>query len=80
VELGSWFCGHGRRIAKARIARRTPINGLETANQKEMSQPESWVVGFIFMLFSQASEGRHFRRFEVLLRLFFRGGDLALAG
>jgi hypothetical protein len=65
VELGSWFCGHGRRIAKARIASRTPINGLETANQKEMSQPESWVAGFIFMLFSQAFEDRYFTQREI---------------
>jgi hypothetical protein len=29
----------------------TPINGLSTANQKEMFQPESLVVGFVFTLF-----------------------------
>ena len=42
---------------------RTPSNGLETANQKETFQSE--VVEFIFTLFSQAFEDRHFRKFAV---------------
>ena len=28
---------------------RTPSNGLETANQKETFQPESWAVEFVFI-------------------------------
>jgi len=55
---------HRQKIAAARKASRTPINGLETANQKETRQPESWAIAFVFMLFSQASEGRHFRECE----------------
>src|SRR5215471_1031922 len=31
-----------------------PINGLETANQKETFQPASAVIEFVFTLFSQA--------------------------
>ena len=40
----------------------TPINGLNTANQKEMFQSEFSGVGFLFMLFSQAPEGRNFTK------------------
>jgi len=40
-----------------------PSNGLETANQNEMSQP--LVVGFAFTLYSQAFEGRHFTEREI---------------
>ena len=41
-----WRCAHGlfdhrQKIAAARKASRTPINGLETANQKETRQPDS---------------------------------------
>jgi len=43
-ELCSWAADHRQKIAKARRATRTPSNGLETANQKETHQPESWVV------------------------------------
>ena len=42
------------------MARRTPINGLETAKQKEKFQPESWAIGFAFMLLSKGFEDRHF--------------------
>ena len=42
------------------MARRTPINGLETANKKEKSQPESSAIGFVFMLVSKDFEDRHF--------------------
>src|SRR4029077_13618908 len=38
----------------------TPINGLSTANQKEMFQSEFSGVGFLFMSFSQAFKDRHF--------------------
>jgi hypothetical protein len=41
-------------MAKARRASRTPINGLETANQKETFQSE--VFELVFTLFSQAFE------------------------
>src|SRR4029077_6962724 len=42
---------------------RTPSNGLENANQKETFQSE--VVEFIFTLFSQAFEDRHFTEREI---------------
>jgi hypothetical protein len=54
------FFHHRQKIAKATMARRTPSNGLETANQKEKFQPESWAIGFVFMMLSKAFEGRHF--------------------
>jgi hypothetical protein len=44
---------------------RTPSNGLETANQNETFQPEPWALGFVFTLFSQASEDRHFTEREI---------------
>jgi hypothetical protein len=34
--------------------RRTPSNGLETANQEQKSQPGSWAIAFVFMLFSSS--------------------------
>jgi hypothetical protein len=34
------------------------------ANQKETSQPDSWAITFVFTLFSQAFEGRHFTKRE----------------
>jgi hypothetical protein len=37
------------------------------ANQKETSQPESWAIAFVFMLFSQAFEDRHFTNVKFLL-------------
>ena len=40
----------------------TPINGLRTANQKEMFQSEFSGVGFLFMLLSQAFKDRDFRQ------------------
>jgi len=43
----------------------TPINGLSTANQKEIFQPESLVLGFLFMLFSQADQHRYFTKREI---------------
>ena len=51
---------HRQKIAAARKASRTPINGLETANQKETRQPDPKAVGFVFTLVSQAFEDRHF--------------------
>jgi hypothetical protein len=48
-----------------RKPRRTPSNGLETANQKEKRQPDSLAVGFVFTLFSQAFEDRHFTEREI---------------
>jgi hypothetical protein len=44
----------------------TPINGLSTANQKEMFQPESVAVEFVFTLYSQAFGDRHFGKFVPL--------------
>jgi hypothetical protein len=44
---------------------RTPTNGLDTANQKEIFQPESLVLGLVFTLFSQALGHRHFRQREI---------------
>jgi hypothetical protein len=54
------FFHHRQKIAKPRMARRTPSNGLEMANQKEKSQPESWAIRFVFMTLSKALEDRHF--------------------
>jgi hypothetical protein len=56
--------GQRQKIAAARKASRTPINGLETANQKETRQPDSLAVGFVFTLFSQAFEDRYFTKRE----------------
>jgi hypothetical protein len=64
---------HRQKIAKARSASKTPSSGLETANQKEMSQPESGAVRFVFTLFSQASEDRHFTEREISLRTLNEG-------
>ena len=49
------------------MPRRTPSNGLETANQNETFQPESSAVGLVFMLYSQAFEQGHFTKCEILL-------------
>ena len=54
------FLHHRKKIARTRKPSRTPSNGLETANQKETFQSE--VVEFIFTLFSQAFEDRHFTK------------------
>jgi hypothetical protein len=54
------FFHHRQKIAKASMARRTPSNGLETANQKETFQPESSAIGFVLMILSKEFEGRHF--------------------
>jgi hypothetical protein len=59
------FSSHRQKIAAARMPTRTPNNGLETANQKEMRQPDSLPDGFVFTLFSQAFEGRHFTEREI---------------
>src|SRR5262249_32190338 len=56
---------HRQKIAKASMARRTPSNGLETANQKEKFQPEFWAIGFVFMVFSKEFEPRHFIKREI---------------
>jgi len=47
------------------MPKRTPNNGLETANQKETFHPESWAIEFVFMLLSQAFEDRHFTKREI---------------
>jgi hypothetical protein len=44
------------------MARRTPSSGLERANQNEKFQPESWAIGFVFMLLSKEFEDRHFTK------------------
>jgi hypothetical protein len=57
----------------------TPINGLNTANQKEMFQSEFSGVGFFFMPLSQAFEDRYFRKhelpFDMPPRRFFENGN-----
>jgi hypothetical protein len=58
-------CGHRQKIAAARRPSRTPSKGLETANQKQKSQPESSVIAFVFMLFSQAAQHRYFTKREI---------------
>jgi len=60
------FLSHRQKIAKAAKASRTPINGLETANQKETFQLESCAIRFVFTLFSQAFEQGHFTKYEIL--------------
>jgi hypothetical protein len=54
------FSDHRQKIAAARKASKTPINGLDTANQNETRQPDPWAIAFVFMPFSQAFEDRHF--------------------
>ena len=58
------FFGQRKKIIRTRTARKTPNNGLETANQKEMSQPEPRIVGFVFTLYSQGFKGRDFTKNE----------------
>jgi len=53
---------HRQKIAKATMARRTPINGLEMAKQNEKFQPEFGAIGLVFMVFSKELEGRHFTK------------------
>jgi hypothetical protein len=60
------FSSQRQKIAAAKRPSRTPSNGLEMANQKETSQPESWAIAFVFMLFSQAFEDRHFTKHELV--------------
>jgi hypothetical protein len=67
------FSSHRQKIAAARRPTRTPSNGLETANQKETRQPDSSALGFIFTLFSQAFEGRHFTEREISFGYFTDG-------
>src|SRR6266404_4352733 len=54
-----------QKMAKAMMASRTPSKGLETANQNETFQPEPFSVLFVFTLFSQAFEERHFTQREI---------------
>ena len=56
---------------------RTPSNGLDTANQKETSQPESLALLFVFTLFSQALEDRYFTKREMRFGMLWRSGALA---
>jgi hypothetical protein len=64
-----WRQAHGRKIAKATIASRTPSSGLPTANQNETFQSDSWVIELVFTLFSQALEDRHFTMRELSFAL-----------
>src|SRR4029077_10916454 len=54
----------------------TPINGLSTANQKEMFQSEFSGVGFLFMPLFSSVQRSTFQQFEISLggpeRLFQR--------
>jgi hypothetical protein len=43
----------------------TPIDGLSTANQKEMFQSEFSGIGFLFMLIPQAAQHRYFTKREI---------------
>jgi len=78
--LCSWLVQSPEKITTASTPRRTPSNGFETANQKETSQPESRAVEFVFTLFSQAFEDRHFRNLRDFLAPAFEGGELSLGG
>ena len=60
--LISMVFSQGRKIAKARKPASTPSNGLKMANQNETFQPDSGVIEFAFILFSQAFEDRNFTR------------------
>jgi len=66
------FSSHRQKIAAARRPTRTPSNGLEIANQKEASQPESSAIAFVFMLFSQAVRHRYFTKGEISFSYFTR--------
>jgi hypothetical protein len=57
------------------MASSTPSNGLETANQKETSQPESFAVLFVFTLFSQAFEDGHFTEREISFETLTKLGE-----
>jgi hypothetical protein len=59
------FSSHRQKVATAWRPNRTPSNGLEMANQKETRHPDSSAVGFVFTLFSQAFEDRHFTWREI---------------
>ncbi len=56
----------------------TTINGHSTTNQKEIFESEFLGVGFLFMLFSQAFEDRHFRKFEIFLPMLGAWGEARL--
>jgi hypothetical protein len=78
-----WCYAHGffdyrQKIAALSKPRRTPSNGLETANQKQKSQAGSLAVGFVFMLIAQATQHRHFRKGEVFLRSALAEMELAI--
>ena len=62
-SLHSVLIRAGARNPIATIA--TTINGHSTTTQKEILRSEFLGVGFLFMHFSQAFEGRHFRKFEI---------------
>ena len=66
------FSHHRQKIARARMPRRTPSNGLETANQKETSHPGSRAVEVVFIQLSHGFEGRHFTNSEVSFSLLQR--------
>jgi len=53
------------------MARRTPSNGLVTANQNETFKPVSWKVELVFTLSSQAFEDRHFTEREIYFGMTF---------
>jgi len=66
------FFDHRQKIAAAGKPRRTPSNGLETANQKERRQPDSSAVRFVFMLIPQAGQHRYFTKRQFLFVCFER--------
>jgi hypothetical protein len=64
-SLHSVLIKAGARNPRHTIA--TTINGHSATIQKEIVQSEFLGVGFLFMLFSQAFEDGHFRKFEIFL-------------
>jgi hypothetical protein len=54
------FSGYRQAIAAARRPRRTPVNGLEMANQKENPRPEILTTEFVSTLLSKGFQVRHF--------------------
>jgi hypothetical protein len=67
LELRSWLFGHRKKTAKARSPSKTPINGLETANHKEMFQPGAWEVEFVFTLFFSSVRRSIFQKSDIFL-------------
>jgi hypothetical protein len=56
----------------------TPIKGLSTANQKETFHSGFSGFEFLFMLFSQAPEGRNFTKREICFVMLCGGKPMRI--